>query len=312
MNLRRNILFLLAAGIMAGTASARADHLTSVIGLVSLTNYQAALLIITDSPPDASFLVGTHKWVKDGQEFDDLYPNAKHLHIAIRQIDFTNGVVRVKENGVDMTYVPPTTNLAAAAAGKNILLNHGDFDDTLDLYASIKGKTVLVHPDVKPSPVTISAEAHNKAEATAIIEKALREKGVTILADGNRFEWLVPAGATNIVSPDALSSSQPSPEPTSTNAVNTLPEGSINFIGVELPQALDVYQALTGLKWIQEPPMSFTNTIAFHNQTPLTKAETLHAFDVLLAWQGLKVVNADEKSFKVVPVAAVGSSNEAR
>jgi hypothetical protein len=152
-------------------------------------------------------------------------------------------------------------------------------------------------------PVTLSAEATNKAEAVAIIEKALRKTGVTIIADGNRFEWLVPAGATNIVSPAAILPGPASPEPASTNAVNTLPESSINFINVELQQALDVYQALTGLKWVQDSPSSFTNTIAFHNQTPLTKTETLHAFDVLLAWQGLKVISVDDKSFKLVPFA---------
>ena len=303
MILRQNILCLSVASLLACGASAWADHVADIIGLVNLTNYQAALLVITDSPPEASFLNGTHKWVKEGQEFDDLYLKAKRLHIAIRQIDFTNGAVRAKENGVDTLYVPAETNLAAANP-KNIRLNHGDFDDALDLYAAIKGRTVLVHPDIKQLLVTISAEAHNNAEAAAIVEKALREQGVSVVADGTRFEWLVPIGATNLVSPSAISSSSPAQGSPSTNTLDTLPEGSINFAKVELRQTLNVYQALTGLKWVQEPPIPLTNTIAFHNQTPLTKAETMHAFDVLLAWQGLKVVHVDEKSFKVAPFAA--------
>jgi len=46
--------------------------------------------------------------------------------------------------------------------------------------------------------------------------------------------------------------------------------------------------------------MSFT----FQTRTPLTKAEVIHAFDTLFAWHGIKAVNIDEKTFKIVRIEA--------
>ena len=303
MNLKRNIHFLLAAGIMACTLPARADRATSVIGVVSLTNYQAALLVITDSPPEASFLMTTHKWVTEGQGFDDVYLKDKAMHVEILQVDFTNGVVRAKENGVAAFYMPQTTNLVGTLAGYGLLLNNADFDDALDLYANLKGRTLLAHPDVKRPPLNLSAAATNMTEAVAFLKKILQERGATIQADGDKFEWIIPAGTTNIVSPAVLSTMLSPKGLPATNAVDALPAGSINFSAVELSQLLAVYQALTTQKWVQDAPPP-SGVVNFHNQTSLSKAEALHAFDVLLAWHGFKVVSLDDKSFKLVPLAA--------
>jgi len=306
MNVKRNILFLLAAGIMACAIPVRADHTVRVTGLVNLTNYQAALLVITDSPPEALFLMTARKWVTEGQVFNDLYLKDKPIRIEIQQLDFTNSVVRAKENGAATFYAPQTTNIMDVTGGKGIVLNNVDFDDALDLYGHIKGRTLLIHPEVKQPLFAISAGATNRIEAVSILEKTLQERGAAVLADGDTFEWIIPAGATNIVLPAAIPSRpdlKGSPTTNTNTPVDTLPEGSINFIAVELPQLLDVYQALTTLKWVQNKPLPPTKPFAFHNQTPLTKTETLHAFDVLLAWHGLKIVNVDDKSFKLVPVA---------
>jgi len=303
MKVKWIIRFLLAAGIVAGTASAQAGHFTSVIGLVNLTNYQAALLVITDSPPDAPFATSAHRWVTEGQNFDDLNPMKSGVQVEVRQIDFTNGVVRAKEGGVDTLYLPQPTNLLGAA-GTGIHLNNVSFDDALNLYAVTKGRTLLVRPDVKRPSLTVSADARTKVEAAGIMEKALRGKGVAMVADADRFEWIVPAEATNIVPPAVRAARLSARGPSPANAADTLPEGSINFEDANLPQVLGVYQALTDQKWVQNKTQPFTATISFHNQTPLTKSETLHALDVLLAWHGLKIVSADDKSFKLVTVAA--------
>jgi len=300
MSLKRKIPLLLAAVILACATPTRAERTTTIAGMVNLTNDQTALLVITDAPPEASFLIDTHKWVTEGQGFDDPYFKAKRLHVAIGQIDFTNRLVRAKENGVDMLYVPATTNLTGALAGKTFLLIRANFDDAIDLYASIKDRTILVHPDVHPSPLTISADAHDKTDAAAILEQALREKGTMIIADGEDFTWIVPVGITNVVLPAAMPA-RPLPEGLSqTNMVDTLPAGSINFINVPLSQVMEVYQALTARKWVQDK--SLAGTFTFHSQTPLRKAEALHAFDVLLSWHGLKIVSVDDKSFKLVPL----------
>jgi hypothetical protein len=307
MNVNQIIRFLLSAGMVAGTFLARADHTVSVAALVNLTNYQAALLIITDSPPEASFLMTTHKWVTAGEVFDDSYLKDKPMHIEILRVDVTNNLVRAKENGAATFYAPQTTNSMGDTTAKSIVLNNVDFDDVIDLYASIKAQTLLIHPDVKQPRLTLSADASNKTAAVGILKRALQEQGAATMADGDKFEWLVPVGATNIVLPAAIPARpfpSGSPATNANSSADVLPQDSINFMTVALPQLLDVYQALTAQKWIQDKPLPSTGTFTFHNQTPLTKTEILHAFDVLLAWHGLKVANMDDKSFRLVSMAA--------
>ena len=303
MKVKRTILVGLAAGYVAWTLPARAAHLGSVAGLVNLTNYQAALLVIADSPPDAAFTASTHKWVTTGQGFDDLNLKAGRLHIDIQQIDFTNSIVRVVENRASQFYVPQTTNIMDVAAGNYLRLENAGLDDVLDLYGALKGRTLLVHPDLSQPALTLSAVVTNKADAASLLERTLQQRGAVMLADGNNFEWIVPAGATNLISPAAIPA-RPAKASSSANAIDTLPPDSINFDNVDLQQVLGVYQALTAQKWVQDQPLPSGVAFTFHNQTPLAKAGILHAFDVLLAWHGLKVVDLDDKSFKLVPLAA--------
>lgn len=306
MSVKWNILLMAAIGILAGANPVYADHAGNVVGLVNLTNYQAALLVITDSPPEASFVSGTHKWVVEGDNFDDLNLKEKRLQIEILRIDFTNGAVRVKENGVATFYVPEPTNLVEATAGKGIMLKQVDFGDALDLYASLKNRTLLIHPDLKQPLLTLSVAVTNPTVAIGTVKRSLEERGAAIIPDGNRFEWIVPAGATNLFSPAAIPARAAPKSTSTTNGVETLPAVSINFINVDLQQVLAVYQALTAQKWVQGGPLPVGATFTFHNQTPLTKTEVLHAFDVILAWRGLKVVNLDDKSFKLAPLASGG------
>ena len=83
------------------------------------------------------------------------------------------------------------------------------------------------------------------------------------------------------------------------NADELLPKGAIYMENVELPQVLAVYGELIGRKCIKENP-DFRRTISFRSQTPLSKAETIHAFDILLAWQGLKTLPVGDRDFRVV------------
>ena len=66
MNVKRKTLLFAVAAFLAGAALARADHVGNVIGLVNLSNYQAALLVITDSPPERLICRG-HAQVGDGR-----------------------------------------------------------------------------------------------------------------------------------------------------------------------------------------------------------------------------------------------------
>lgn len=291
---------MLTVSLLAGVIPVRADHAANLIGLVNLTNYQAALLDITDSPPDAPFASDTRQWVTAGQDFND--PNVRNtpLHIRIDQIDFTNGVVRVAENGVAQLYVPVHTNSSLAVTGGGLHLANADFGDVLDLYATLKNRTLLVHPGVNRSPVSLAANASSPADAARALEQALQQRGAVTVTDGDTFIWLIP---TNLAA-SLLPAAEPDHPPalTATNTDDTLPKGSINFVNVPVSQAMAVYQTLTARKWVQDHPLPAGITLTFHNQSPLTKNETLHALTVLLNWHDLKIVNVGDQSFKLVPM----------
>jgi hypothetical protein len=67
---------------------------------------------------------------------------------------------------------------------------------------------------------------------------------------------------------------------------------------VDLDTVLDLYGNLIGRKLIQRPPIFRPYTI--QTQAPLTKAEVIHAFDVLLAYHGLKAENVGDDAFRIV------------
>ena len=300
------VMLVLSAALFAGALPARAAHAVILAGLVNLTNYQAALLIITDSPPDAAFATCTHKWVVPGEDFDDanlLNPT----HIVIEQIDFTNCNVQATENKVSQLYVPATTNVMTTTEGNYVSLENAPFDDVLDLYAALIGRTMLVHPGLPRPPVTLSDPADGPAQAVAVLKNALQNGNAVLFADGSHFEWLVPAQATASSLP--VHPDQPRPTaPPNTNSLNTFPVGSIDFDDAGLPQVMAVYQALTGQKWVQSSPPPGNTSFTFHNQTSLTKPEALHVFNVLLAWHGLRIASRDGQSFDLVPITTASAA----
>jgi hypothetical protein len=83
------------------------------------------------------------------------------------------------------------------------------------------------------------------------------------------------------------------------NADELLPKGAIYMENAELAQALAIYGELIGRKLIKDNPV-FGRTISFRSQTPLSKAETIQAFDILLAWQGLKTLPVGDRDFRLV------------
>jgi hypothetical protein len=305
MKVKPSILLLLTVGLLAGIHPARAGHAANVIGLVNLTNYQAALLVITDSPPDAPFPGSAHLWVTEDQSFGNPNILNSKMRIRVTRIDFTNRVVLVKEDDVNVIYPPKQTN-GVEAAGTELYLSDASFDDALRLYGKIKGRTILVHPNVDRANMTFSANASNTVEAVRGLEKALEQRGNAIVVDGNRFVWIVPNSLADALSPEAEPDRLPARNSPSTNTVEALPEGGINFINVPLAQLLDVYQTLAARKWAQDIPLpaAATNTFLFYNQTPLNKPEILHAFDVLLEWRGMKTANVGGQTFRLIPLPA--------
>jgi type II secretory pathway component GspD/PulD (secretin) len=191
---------------------------------------------------------------------------------------------------------PVSTNSAAKTTeGKNGEPGY-KFDGValskmFEFYSSIIGRTVLVHPAVRTMAFQVSIQARDKSEVANAFKNILREKEVASISDGEGFELIIPVSLEKQFSTFVQLHSLPNPD--------NSPSGySYNFENANLSQVLDVYANLTGRKLTQVSLPSGSYNI--RTQTPLTKAEAVHAFDVLLAFHELKAINAGGDSFKIV------------
>src|SRR5262245_13336759 len=57
----------------------------------------------------------------------------------------------------------------------------------LQVYAQLKGKTLLQHPLLSGEPVTFKANPATQAEAVTALETMFKNRGVAIIPDGENF-----------------------------------------------------------------------------------------------------------------------------
>ncbi|MDB6122239.1 MAG: Type and secretion system protein [Pedosphaera sp.] len=79
-----------------------------------------------------------------------------------------------------------------------------------------------------------------------------------------------------------------------------IPEGQINFPGVDINQFLTFYGELVG-RTILRPTALPAQMITFKSQTALTKSEAIQALNKVLEMNGITVMNVGEKFVKVLP-----------
>ncbi len=87
-----------------------------------------------------------------------------------------------------------------------------------------------------------------------------------------------------------------------------IPEGLINFQGVDVQQVLDIYAQLVGRTLLRGQLPSAQ--IILKTETPLTKAEAIEALQGVLALNGIAVINVGDKFCKVLPVDQAGTGAE--
>ena len=232
--------------------------------------------------------------VREGQSFEDEKIKDAHVKIESVRISFANGVVEARENGEDAVYrfkMDEKSNGGLKEA--SLRLNDLGFDAVFDLYAAISGRTLLVHQAAnKKFPVVVAANPRNKAEAIQSLESVLSEKGFVVIPDGNKFEQVIPSELAKNANPHSTTL-------TVSKAGDKTAGANINFKGVPFEQVRDIYTQFSGRQIVQEGVLSAV-TISLHSRNPLTKPELLYAIDVLLGWQGIKIVNVDEKTSKAI------------
>ncbi len=272
-------------------------HLT---GFINTTDTKIAILEIrhhffgrSNTPP-----LSVRKILTEGEAFDDMSVKGAHVHFELLQANFDVLGVRLAENGEESVYEIEGRS-ALPAEPRDVCLSNAGFDEVLDLYAALMGRTVLCHPQVKPLPIFAVEEASDRAAAVDALNRILLSKAQTAtIFDGDKFALLVPTNLVKTVS-TAL---QAAAYPVSTN--ETIPAGAINLRNVPLPQAMAIYAEFIGRTLIpSDRPLPRPVSLSFHNQTPLARAEAVYAFNILFGWQGLKAEFVNQNQFKMISVA---------
>jgi hypothetical protein len=237
--------------------------------------------------------------LREGDIFTDEQIRGAHVQIEIVRIDFANGMVQAKENGTEATYqFKSGENDEGFPVQPGIYFGDATLNSALDMFGMITHRTVLVHPAVYSISAPVSIGARDKAGFTDAFEKSLKDREIASVPDGEKFEMIFPAPLGITFEPFAQSFTAPE-----TN--NSASGYSLNFDNVDLRQVLNLYGNLIGRKLTQDPlPMG---AYKVQTQTPLTKAEVIHAIDVLLAFHGIKAANVGDSSFKIVSLSSGGN-----
>lgn len=272
-------------------------HLRAIVGLSDL---KAALLEVQhhalDRPGVPPFVI--RRILAEGEVFDDASIKGAHIHFELLQVDSRYGNVRVRENGEENILELEGRELIELSPGEtDICITGIGFDSFVDLYGELMNRTVLCHPvGIKDAPISLAASAQGKREAAIFFEQIFQTNGIGAILDGDKFVLLVPTNLVKSISATANKRTKPA------SSEEILPAGSIYLKSVSLADTLPIYGALIGRKPVQSEQWRRGGLISFHNQTPLTKADAVYAFDTLLRWQNLKVMFVGDQSFKVVQV----------
>lgn len=106
-------------------------------------------------------------------------------------------------------------------------------------------------------------------------------------------------GAALAANPAAQPLPGAAPPPTEEEVV---PVGFINLAGADLTTVLIKYAEMVNRSVLRSPTLPAPNFF-FVNQTPLTKAEAIQAYQALFAMNGVALIEVGEKFLKVVPAA---------
>jgi hypothetical protein len=219
------------------------------------------------------------------------------------EIDSDKSPVGINRNGTStvltLNQKAPSGSDNAAAGHSQIELQNIDLNQVLAIYAEVSGRTILRHPTLRPVSLDVKAFPTNQVEAAQALEKALEEKGIATILDGEKFVKVVPKAMAAEVSQHSSENVSAITNLSPSKAL--IPTGSINFIALDVNQMLPIYAQLVGRKLVQTdrlPPVQ----ISLKSTTPLTVSEVIHALDTLLRWSGLKVVPVGDDSLKAVSI----------
>jgi RNA polymerase sigma factor (sigma-70 family) len=181
----------------------------------------------------------------------------------------------------------------------SLMFDNVDLFKVLEIYAEITHRSILRPSAIPAHTFTLKASPTNDAEAALIMEKALAEKWITSVIDGDKFIMVVHGSQASMAVPhsDEIKTS-PSRFP-ELQGQDEFP-GTANLALASIDDVMQIYAGLTHRKPIPNTQIPANTYISFRSQTSLTKAEMIYAFDTLLGWQNIKVTPVGDDSIQAV------------
>jgi hypothetical protein len=171
--------------------------------------------------------------------------------------------------------------------------------DTLDVYGQLTGKTVLMSSGLPRLPDSIIADLPaDNSNAITKIESAFSEQGVELVQDGPHFVRLFRREARDSLTNAPLRGA----ELGQVNGQETAPPGMIDFSNADLSQVLEIYDALSQ-RSVLRPATLPAPTINLMTRGRLTRQEATYAIAIVLALNGICLVDDGAKFVQAVPMA---------
>lgn len=288
--------FLISVGLLCGHP-ALAQHQVDLHGSANVPGDQVAFL-----------KVDKESWAAQTGDHFQGWTKGKHFPIDVLEVDLTNEIFKTRIDGVDYTNSLPRPDRPATAKSW-IHLQNVDFKQAMDLYGRLCGRTILLHPYVLSEPFSCEAswadESPAKTEVIACISKALDQRNASSLEDGDCFLQIIPSALAQTATLDAKAPPTSKTEMIQRATLDTkapIQPGMVDFQGVEISQALDIYGRLVGRQRKDHEPRPMA-TINFKTTCPLSKAQVIYAFETLFRWNGTEIVLNDDLTFSAVKIS---------
>jgi len=281
------LLIALTCALAVQLNAQTTNPIPGLSGIVNLPDRKCALLEARDARLH-SYL--RHLIMSEGE---------RSLEVEVLHINPERGTVELRVAGSNTVIALGSETNATTADTPAIALEKANFNSVLDLYAEFSGRTALQFPSLPASTFTLRAPAANRAEAAKVLEQAMADRDVVTIPHGEKFVLIVPKAQATFAGEHLAENKLAVP-----GENQTLPPGFVNMIGADLSQVLPIYADLVGRKLERNDSLRLLVVpIAFRNQTSLTKAEVVHAMDVLLRWRGIAVVPEGDDLIKPVLVS---------
>lgn len=180
-------------------------------------------------------------------------------------------------------------------------------EQALRLYGALTHKTIL-RPTMLPqlSESLVAEMMADTNAAAGVLEKALADRRIEMVRDGELFVRLLPEGwQTSTLAAQLLRIPSPPKRETNQNerasASVSMPAGTIDFRNVGIDQALAVYASLCN-RTVLRPHHLSASVIALRTETALSREEAVYAMNVVLALNGVATVEDGVNFVQVVPM----------